>query len=340
MGAVQRKLMLFSSGSTRSQDHDKPKTYSWDTKPKVDAANYTVVNAKDASIMKPPGSIGGEQFIIRNCQNTSLYILDHLNSVNIDDCTDCVVILGPTQGSVFLRNCSKVRIASACQQLRARDCTAVDFWLCCTTQPSIEACSDMRFGCLTLMYEEFPDQLKNARLSPFNNHWSEVYDFTPSRPEPNWTLLPPGATLPQAVLESCSVPMTFDPLRSHVPLTLGPSCKRESERCLVVLFWEDDLQDNTMAFTSGMDAQATLVQTQEACLEGGLARFVFNGHHHKAVKRGSAVALEYMGRGCRQVCQQRVETLSPRVHYISPEDPETTSKQIEAAFTTNQCNFS
>ncbi|KAH9366481.1 hypothetical protein HPB48_015275 [Haemaphysalis longicornis] len=145
-------------------------------------------------------------------QSTSLYILDHLNSVTIDDCTDCVVILGPTQGSSEL---------GTAQQF--------DLWLCCTTQPSIEACSDMRFGCLSLMYEQFPDQLKNARLSPFNNHWSEVYDFTPSRPEPNWSLLPPGAVPPQAVLESCSVPMTFDPMRSHVPLTLGPSCERSSE---------------------------------------------------------------------------------------------------------------
>lgn len=67
MGAVQRKLMLFASGNTHSQIYDEPKTYSWDAKPKVDAANYTVVNAKDVSITKPPGSIGGEQFIIRNC---------------------------------------------------------------------------------------------------------------------------------------------------------------------------------------------------------------------------------------------------------------------------------
>ncbi|XP_070380821.1 protein XRP2-like isoform X2 [Dermacentor albipictus] len=304
MGAVQRKLMLFSAGSAHPREHDQSKTYSWDTKPRVDAANYTVENAIDTTVTRCPGNVNGQQFVIRNCHNASLYVLDHINSVTIDDCTNCNIVLGPTQGSVFLRNCNNVRLASACQQLRARDCFAIDSWLCCSTQPSIESCSEMRFGCLTLAYEQFPEQLKKARLSPFNNHWSEVYDFTPTIPEPNWSLLPP-------------------------------------ERCLVVLFWNDNLQENSMAFVRGMkEAQADLVQTLEACLEDGLAQSIFQNGQHGKVAKGSAVALEYTGMDCRQVCQQIAAGLTPGTHYISPQELETTKKQIEAAFNTTQCTFS
>ncbi|XP_075528558.1 protein XRP2-like [Dermacentor variabilis] len=340
MGAVQRKLMLFSAGSAHAREHDQSKTYSWDTKPRVDAANYTVENAIDTTVTKCPGNVNGQQFVIRNCHNASLYVLDHINSVTIDDCTNCNIVLGPTQGSVFLRNCNNVRLASACQQLRARDCFAIDSWLCCSTQPSIESCSEMRFGCLTLAYEQFPEQLKKAHLSPFNNHWSEVYDFTPTIPEPNWSLLPPEA-MPRTLVEACPMPMSLDPQTSHVPLTLGPSCKRNVERCLVVLFWNDNLQENSMAFVRGMkEAQADLVQTLEACLEDGLAQSIFQNGQHGKVAKGSAVALEYTGVDCRQVCQQIAAGLTPGTHYISPQELEMTKKQIEAAFNTTQCTFS
>nr|XP_037288925.1 protein XRP2-like [Rhipicephalus microplus] len=306
MGAVQRKLTMFTQANYLPREPcDRSKAYSWDAKPKVDASNYTVENAVDTTVTKCSGNVNGQQFVIRNCHNASLYILDHINSVTIDDCVNCNIVLGPTQGSVFLRNCNNVRLASACQQLRARDCSAVDSWLCCSTQPSIESCSEMRFGCLTMEFEQFSEQLQKAQLSPFNNHWSEVYDFTPTPPEPNWSLLPP-------------------------------------ERCLVVLFWDDRLRDNSMAFVRGMrEAQADLVQTTEACLEDGLARSIFqNGQHGKLAKRGPAVVFEYMGTNCRETCQQVAARLTSGTHYISPQEPETTKKQIEAAFNTTQGMFS
>ncbi|KAL1430759.1 hypothetical protein MTO96_002360 [Rhipicephalus appendiculatus] len=121
--------------------------------------------------------------------------------------------------------------------------------------------------------------------------------------------------MPQTLVESCPVSVSLDPKTSNVPLTLGPSCKR--------------------------DVQADLVQTTEACLEDGLARSVFqNGQHGKFAKRGPAVALEYMGTDCREACQQIAARLTPGTHYISPQEPETTKKQIEAAFNTTQCMFS
>ncbi|KAH8034980.1 hypothetical protein HPB51_003821 [Rhipicephalus microplus] len=229
MGAVQRKLTMFTQANYLPREPcDRSKAYSWDAKPKVDASNYTVENAVDTTVTKCSGNVNGQQFVIRNCHNASLYILDHINSVTIDDCVNCNIVLGPTQGSVFLRNCNNVRLASACQQLRARDCSAVDSWLCCSTQPSIESCSEMRFGSV-----------------------------------------------------------------------LG----------------------------------GALLGRQAAGQQHGFR----TGHEGSA---GPAVVFEYMGTNCRETCQQVAARLTSGTHYISPQEPETTKKQIEAAFNTTQGMFS
>ena len=39
----------------------------------------------------------GQQFIIKNCENCSIYLFDHINTVSIDDCKNCKIMLGPTQ---------------------------------------------------------------------------------------------------------------------------------------------------------------------------------------------------------------------------------------------------
>ena len=35
--------------------------------------------------------------IVRNCENCSIYLFDHTNTVTIDDCKNCKMFIGPTQ---------------------------------------------------------------------------------------------------------------------------------------------------------------------------------------------------------------------------------------------------
>ena len=39
----------------------------------------------------------GEQFVIQNCENSNIYLFDHINTVTIDDCKNCKMFIGPTK---------------------------------------------------------------------------------------------------------------------------------------------------------------------------------------------------------------------------------------------------
>ena len=69
-----------------------------DSKRNINPKDFIIEGATDTEIWKLPGSINGQQFVIENCKNSIIYILDHTNTVNIDDCVKCKIILGPVKG--------------------------------------------------------------------------------------------------------------------------------------------------------------------------------------------------------------------------------------------------
>ena len=56
--------------------------------------------------------------------------------------------------SVFLRDCNQCRVMVACQQFRSRDCSKMEVLLHCSSQPVIESCTKMKFGCFTASYPQ------------------------------------------------------------------------------------------------------------------------------------------------------------------------------------------
>ena len=44
-----------------------------------------------------PGSVSGEQFIIRNCDDSAIFVFDNTNCVTVDDCKNCKIFLGPVK---------------------------------------------------------------------------------------------------------------------------------------------------------------------------------------------------------------------------------------------------
>ena len=119
--------------------------------------------------------------------------------------------------SIFLRDCSQCRVMVACQQFRSRDCKKMDILLHCASQPVIESCTKLKFGCFMASYPQLEgwsyihlkfcllpninlsyssiygqlivDQFKSAGISLVSNNWSDVYDFTKVPDEINWSLL-------------------------------------------------------------------------------------------------------------------------------------------------------
>eukprot|EP00993_Chasmostoma_nieuportense_P001124 NODE_2031_length_1299_cov_17.297782_g1933_i0.p1 GENE.NODE_2031_length_1299_cov_17.297782_g1933_i0~~NODE_2031_length_1299_cov_17.297782_g1933_i0.p1 ORF type:complete len:300 (-),score=62.28 NODE_2031_length_1299_cov_17.297782_g1933_i0:24-923(-) len=129
-----------------------------------------------------------------------------MDSVLVDDCEDCRLYLGPTTGSVMLRDCKRVEVHAACQQLRTRDCEDLQLFLYCSTDPIIETSSRVRFQTWVVAFPGLTEMFATARLDPANNRYRNIFDFNksdPAVPEPHFELQPIAglATVPLTILD-------------------------------------------------------------------------------------------------------------------------------------------
>ncbi|KAG3206687.1 hypothetical protein PC128_g651 [Phytophthora cactorum] len=157
--------------------------------PTLKREDFIFSNIQTASFLaKLPGSINGQQFLIEDCHNCDIFLLDHCTSVQIDACVNCRIVVGPCESSVFLRNCKRCTVVCAVQQFRTRDCEDVSVYLYSATEPIIETSSGLRFACFPLTYFSLQQQFRQVKFSPWNNKWSEIFDFTPDHG--GWKPLP------------------------------------------------------------------------------------------------------------------------------------------------------
>lgn len=73
-------------------------TYFRDSKEKVDRRLLSICDQHEGTVMRLPGQLKGHQFKIMNCTSLQIWILDHTNSVLVDNCRDCQIVIGPTTG--------------------------------------------------------------------------------------------------------------------------------------------------------------------------------------------------------------------------------------------------
>eukprot|EP01029_Cantina_marsupialis_P029663 TRINITY_DN781981_c0_g1_i1.p1 TRINITY_DN781981_c0_g1~~TRINITY_DN781981_c0_g1_i1.p1 ORF type:complete len:332 (-),score=91.35 TRINITY_DN781981_c0_g1_i1:158-1153(-) len=182
----------------------------------IDKANFIVRGKESECIMRKPGSIDGQQFLIEECKNCDIFVLDHSAAVNIDACENCNIYIGPCETSVFIRECTNCRFVVACQQFRTRDCNDISCSLYCQTEPIIESSKDVKIGCFCFSYFGLADQFKKANLEVWENRFSEVHNFTPKFAD--WSMLRQKEleVLPMDKLPE-DVTATFD----IVPFTTG-----------------------------------------------------------------------------------------------------------------------
>jgi protein XRP2 len=118
-----------ATSKTTPESRSKPApTFGKD--PTLKREDFIFSNIQTASFLaKLPGSINGQQFLIEDCLNCDIFVLDHCASVQIDACFNCRIVVGPCESSVFLRNCKRCTVICAVQQFRTRDCEDVDVYL-------------------------------------------------------------------------------------------------------------------------------------------------------------------------------------------------------------------
>ncbi|KAM8752758.1 protein XRP2 isoform 1-T1 [Rhynchonycteris naso] len=317
---------------------ERSKQYSWDQRGKVDLKNYMFSGLKNETVGRLPGKVAGQQFIIQDCENCSIYIFDHSATVTVDDCINCIIFLGPVKGSVFFRNCRDCHSALACQQFRVRDCRKMEFFLFCATQPIIESSTNIKFACFQWYYPELPLQFNEAGLNVFNNNWSNIHDFTPVAGELNWGILPENAVIchrvpPPTTKEFKTVHISTEATRSIVPVTHGHRRKCSDESCLVVLFASDYTTANARRLIDELVKEGfLLVQTREMPMKPEDAKRVFRGRTPEFIRyvnRGPVIALEFNGGGIIEACKILVNEIFKRIKTYISENQDAASKDIE-----------
>lgn len=127
---------LLEASQVETPPPKKPLTFGKDSTLKRE--DYIFSNIRVPSLLtKLPGSINGQQFIIEDCSDCDVFLLDNCTSVQIDECVNCRIVVGPCQASLFLRNCKRCTLVCAVQQFRTRDCVDVDVYLYSATGTTV-----------------------------------------------------------------------------------------------------------------------------------------------------------------------------------------------------------
>ena len=66
----------------------------------------------------------------------------------------------------MLRDCGRIRLTAACQQLRTRTCTDLHLALYCFTDPIVESSSRVTFAPWDVAFAGLPALFTQARLDP------------------------------------------------------------------------------------------------------------------------------------------------------------------------------
>ncbi|XP_078494723.1 protein XRP2-like [Ciona intestinalis] len=318
-------------GSKEKEDPEKKteeKQYSWDKREKIDPALYTVEDLNDELVIRDPGSIDGQQFIIQNCKNTRIYLFDHIASITVDDCVDCCIIVGPVMGSIFIRDCENCKFIVACQQFRTRDCSKLDVFLSCATQPIIEASAKLKFGCYQLNYDGLKEQFEKSQLSLFCNNWCNVHDFTPVTEKSNWSLISKECSVNEIFpgledngdgdKDSSTSKLNISTNRSEsvVLVSLGSRPKPSLDSCFVAVFPSNDSYQVARNIVTSLKDKCVLVQIREINLTVGDMKRIFPNSdlsvHHGVISSGSVIGIELNGDNCCDVCTDVISNIPPQ----------------------------
>ncbi|KAK3918460.1 Protein XRP2 [Frankliniella fusca] len=323
----------------------KPKEYSWDKRPKINPSDFIIANFKGEDVCRVPGSVNGQQLVIQNCSNNMIFVLDFSDSITIDDCTNSKIVLGPVKGSVFVRDCIDCVLVVPCGQFRLRDCHRLDIFLHCATQPIIESSTHIRFACIRLQYDLLKEHMKTAGLSPFNNLWNKVHDFTPVDGDGNWHKLPERVRLQDYVTppfppELRNVGWTVSGESRSLPLNLGETDYQGKEICFVLIFGnggnqQQDIALDILSALLAINKKIVLLSSREVqlqCADG--SAMSLESEEAKKLEQGPVCGMVIGGENCAQSSLQILQNLRFQGNVYINHDPFSAPKQ---AYSFHQC---
>ena len=120
------------------------------------------------------------------------------STVHVTAVRDCIILCGPTSGSVFIDDCQQSVVVVACHQLRVHRTSDTNFYLHVTSRAIIEDCSSVQFAPYNWTYTHLDEDFRKAGLDRTRNNWNAVDDFNwlaADKQSPNWSVMDKDARI-------------------------------------------------------------------------------------------------------------------------------------------------
>lgn len=162
-----------------------------------------------------------ESFSLRDLTDCSVYLLDYTSEVEVTNCNNCQIFIGPVDGPAIFDSCNNCKVAVACQQFQAKGCNGCDFGIYCATGPTLSGCSSIKISYWTGAYPGLNQHFALANLDPTKNQWNRVYDASATNDgPPNFVIVQDSQPQPWEVeIEGASSQPAENPVPSGLIAT-------------------------------------------------------------------------------------------------------------------------
>ena len=142
---------------------------------------FSVHNKEKEKIFRHYGDLNGGDFKIYKNKNCEIYILDWSKGMFINDWENCTIVVGPIDGSIFIRTSKNCKISVIARQVRFRECENIDIFTYVPSDPVVESCFNIFFAPFNAFFPHLTELFEKGGFnSNEKNHIDTPYDFTPS----------------------------------------------------------------------------------------------------------------------------------------------------------------
>jgi len=157
---------------------------------------FMLAQRHEELLVRKPGSLGAtgqtfkpQQLSLDGLEDCEVYACTPTAQVFADFCKRCLVLLGPCESAIFVRDCEDCVFWLAAQQLRTSNCHRCKFYLYSKTEPIIEMSSDLAFAPWCASYPGCKTHFAERGFDPNRNLWNAVFDFTGEASRSHWRIL-------------------------------------------------------------------------------------------------------------------------------------------------------
>eukprot|EP01062_Namystynia_karyoxenos_P055285 TRINITY_DN4605_c0_g1_i3.p1 TRINITY_DN4605_c0_g1~~TRINITY_DN4605_c0_g1_i3.p1 ORF type:complete len:1596 (+),score=470.23 TRINITY_DN4605_c0_g1_i3:112-4899(+) len=152
-----------------------PKQKKWD-KPML--SDFEIKWQRGMTLVSPEGDRRGQKLVLQGLFRCRVIALGAMDCIDVDDCEDCELVLGPCSSALFVRDCTGLCLTAACRQLRMRDVQGCELFIHTETDPCIEACSGVVLRPLNAKIPGLSAGFAAAKLHAEQNRFRHAADFT------------------------------------------------------------------------------------------------------------------------------------------------------------------